>query len=66
MCNAFFYIPYPPLQADMQVIGIGASVTLFGVLVSTMWIQVRIIGFVFTIAITVLMHPLFWEYGMAK
>ena len=54
------------MQADMKVIGIGASVTLFGVLTSTMWIQVRIIGFLFTIGITALLHPLFWEYGMAR
>jgi len=52
------------LEEDMKTIGIGASVTLFGVLTSTMWIQVRIIGFVFTIAITVVLHPLFWEYGV--
>jgi hypothetical protein len=54
------------LQADMQTRGIGASVALFGVLTSTMWVQIRLVGFIFMCAFTVIFHPLFWTQVMAR
>jgi hypothetical protein len=53
------------LEYEMTYIGIGASVMLFGVLVSTMYLQVEIVGTMMVLVLTVVFHPAFWTGVMA-
>jgi hypothetical protein len=58
--------PCLPLQAKMEVVGIGSSVLLFGVLLSTVNIQILFLGTMLKWAFTCMCLPSFWTKIVAQ
>jgi hypothetical protein len=54
------------LEIEMGIRGIGASVMLFGVLMSTMYVQILVVGGLLTLIFTVLFNPAFWLFFWEK
>jgi hypothetical protein len=48
------------LDCEMSWFFIGQSVMMFGVLVSMMYLQIRLMGSLLVLLLTIIFHPSFW------